>query len=358
MSNTTTITDRRLLAALDYIDQKYIDDVFSIIKEPEADTAVPVKSWRTPFKHSKIYIALAASLLLLAVASPLVNFITYVVSNFTAGAGSGTTDEISEIIDDADTESDYLFGSYLDPIENLEPLTNEILEMVNSCRSLGDVNISELNDGMSSGKKYYGTIEGYVVLWEIGDTDATYSIGLAGYDFYYHSGFDIYLYKDYKSTNIQKAYQDGFISDDFIKTIYLRSNEYMRYFTDRNIIDKIPITEEDLSAINLAWKNEFGEASIYAESLAEVQLGKQETYCYGKFGNNIVFRAKDESVVSDEFFTDYEVAGFTFTIFWPSKEIWVYSNDRIIPLSQAYDEGILTYADMKAIYYRHSYSYY
>lgn len=96
MSNTTTITDRRLLAALDYIDQKYIDDVFSIIKEPEADTAVPVKSWRTPLKHSKLYIALAASLLLLSMASPLVNFITYMVSNFTAGAGSESASEAVE----------------------------------------------------------------------------------------------------------------------------------------------------------------------------------------------------------------------------------------------------------------------
>ncbi len=355
---TEVIRDTRLLDALEYIDDAYIASAARYkMKYAPASADEPKITWRTPLKHSKIYVALAASLLLLAMASPLVSFFTYVVSNFTAGAGSGTAEENSGIIDDTEANSDHIFGSYLDPIKDLEPLTNELLNMVNSCRSLGNVNIGELNEGMSSGIKYYGTIEGYVVLWEVGDTDATHSIGLAGYDFYYHSGFDIYLYKDYKRVTMQQVYEDELITDDFIKTIYLRSNEYMRYFTDRNIVDKIPITAEDLSAINTAWKDKFGETSIYAESLTEVQLGKQDTYCYGKFGNNIVFRSRDESVVTEEFFTYYEIAGFTFTICWPSKEIWVYSNDRIIPLNQAYDEGILSYADMEAIYYRHSYSY-
>jgi hypothetical protein len=64
------------------------------MKYAPASADEPKITWRTPLKHSKIYIALAASLLLLAMASPLVSFFTYVVSNFTAGAGGSSEPEI------------------------------------------------------------------------------------------------------------------------------------------------------------------------------------------------------------------------------------------------------------------------
>ena len=96
MSKEIAITDRRLLAALDYIDQKYIDDVFSILKEPEAAGEPEKMTWRTPFKHWRQFAALAACILLLSIASPLVNYIAEVISNFNAGAGSGTTEATTQ----------------------------------------------------------------------------------------------------------------------------------------------------------------------------------------------------------------------------------------------------------------------
>ena len=105
MSKESTITDRRLLAALDYIDQKYIDDVFSILKEPEVAGEPEKMTWRTPFKHWRQFVALAACILLLSIASPLVSYIAEVIRDFNAGAGSGTTETESELGTTIDAEN-------------------------------------------------------------------------------------------------------------------------------------------------------------------------------------------------------------------------------------------------------------
>ena len=123
MSKESTITDRRLLAALDYIDQKYIDDVFSILKEPEAASEPEKMTWRTPLKHWRQFAALAACILLLSVASPLVNYIAEVIGDFNAGAGSGTTESLSENT----SESDDMFDNTSDTTANtIEQSTDEI----------------------------------------------------------------------------------------------------------------------------------------------------------------------------------------------------------------------------------------
>ncbi len=93
---TEVFRDTRLLDALEYIDDEYIASAARYKMKYTEETHEHKMTWRTPLKHSKIYVALVASLLLLAIASPMVNFITYMVSNFTAGAGSGNTSEAVE----------------------------------------------------------------------------------------------------------------------------------------------------------------------------------------------------------------------------------------------------------------------
>ena len=251
MSNTTTITDRRLLAALDYIDQKYIDDVFNIIKEPEADTPVPVRSWRTPLKHSKIYIALAASLLLLAMASPLVSFFTYVVSNFTAGAGSGT--ESSEMLNtepiettNVIEETNQFFWMYT---PELEPLTQEQVDACNQawrlklCGSLEEY-IASYPEGkeQTAEKNYYetmfistvksrpylGTFNGAIVSAGILDSTEETIINVAGYVIGFASPAGISVYKDGEICSIQTAYEKGWLTEDNIRIISERVKKYYK----------------------------------------------------------------------------------------------------------------------------------
>ena len=61
--------DKCLLEALEYIDEKYIDDVFDVLKEPVYSNGEQMKI--SPFKRWRHYIAAAACLLVLALAMPL-----------------------------------------------------------------------------------------------------------------------------------------------------------------------------------------------------------------------------------------------------------------------------------------------
>ena len=123
MSKESTITDRRLLAALDYIDQKYIDDVFSILKEPEAAGEPEKMTWKTPFKHWRHLAALAACLLLLSMASPLVSYIAQVISNWGAGAGSS-----SELLTEPETTNG-MYDEYILTEEDLAELNEAYFKM-------------------------------------------------------------------------------------------------------------------------------------------------------------------------------------------------------------------------------------
>ncbi len=252
MSKERVITDRRLLAALDYIDQKYIDDVFSIIKEPSADTAEPVRTWRTPFKHWKQIVALAACLILLSAASPLANFISQAVSNFRAGAGSGTT-ESSEILNTESIETTNLieetspfFWMYT---PELESLTQEQVDECNQawrlkvCGTLEDY-IASYPEGkeQKAEKDYYetmfisteksrpylGTFNGAIVSAGILDSMEETIIKVAGYVISFPTSAGISAYKDGEICSIKTAYEKGWLTDDNIRVISERVKKYYK----------------------------------------------------------------------------------------------------------------------------------
>lgn len=88
--------DKRILEALEYIDEKYIDDVFDVLKEPDMTQNVRVKL--SPFRHWKQYLALAACLILLAFATPIFGYVAEFIGSFAAGIG----DHTSGITEDSD----------------------------------------------------------------------------------------------------------------------------------------------------------------------------------------------------------------------------------------------------------------
>ena len=121
--------DTRLLEALEFIDDEYIASAARYRMKYEAQPAEPPKmTWRTPLKHWRQFVALAACILLLSVASPLVSYIAQVISNFNAGAGSGTTEfmesldsELTKSTDEATSSNTNLDTSVVTEIEE-EPL--------------------------------------------------------------------------------------------------------------------------------------------------------------------------------------------------------------------------------------------
>lgn len=100
---------RQILDALDYIDDDLISGVLKKIKPDNAPTEEPVRTWRTPFKHSKLYIVLAACLLLLSLASPVASFITRTISNVTSAAGFFESEFDKELDRFSDMSADEIY---------------------------------------------------------------------------------------------------------------------------------------------------------------------------------------------------------------------------------------------------------
>ena len=211
MSKESTITDRRLLAALDYIDQKYIDDVFSILKEPESAGEPEKMTRKTPLKHWRHLVALAACILLLSIASPLLSYIAQVISNFNAGAGSGTTESL---------EDDQFFK---------QMLTEEEYDEMNAAwkkfHGNENRNIVKSLDEFT----YYYPCQGFVCIYMKKDdlvvftchtpTDIYNEITVAVYLFKLPNSEEIWVYKDQNYYSLTKAYNIGILSTDDIREL-------------------------------------------------------------------------------------------------------------------------------------------
>ena len=352
MSNEKVITDRRLLAALDYIDQKYIDDVFSIIKEPEAAGEPENMTWRTPFKHWKSLAALAACILLLSIASPLVGYIAQVITDWAAAAGSGTTEEINETTIPENTEfpdnTGYIYGDYLKPIKNLELLPVGIFENIKKYSpnyvSLSDIRYTNVSSGQSD--RYLGCFNGYYIFIDTkagggAAFTAPHLINIGGYTFYDYNSFEMYAYKNSKIEQLGKVYRSGLISEDQLKTIYLRNNEYLRYFEPEiKIPDVLPITEDDFINLNEAWAEGFGRGEKLSESIDELRIEHIPggVDCFGKIGSCIFFATKSGDINASNRII---VAGYKFNCVF-NDELWIWYDERIYSIQEAYELKIIS----------------
>lgn len=89
MSEGLGFKDKRFLQTLEYIDDKYIEDVFNILKEPDmAETEYKKPS---PFKYLKQYLAAAACILVLSLLIPVFGYVAEVIGSSSAGTGNITS---------------------------------------------------------------------------------------------------------------------------------------------------------------------------------------------------------------------------------------------------------------------------
>lgn len=89
MNNELGFKDKRLLQALEYIDDKYLDDVFNVLKEPDMSQTEYKKP--SPFKYMKQYLSAAACILVLSLLIPVFGYIAEVIGSSSAGTGSITS---------------------------------------------------------------------------------------------------------------------------------------------------------------------------------------------------------------------------------------------------------------------------
>lgn len=64
--------------------------------------------------------------------------------------------------------------------------------------------------------RYYGTYNGYDILFSEGMTSGFMTISVAGSYFGYHSGFQLYVHKDGVRIPLEEAYEQGLISKEDI----------------------------------------------------------------------------------------------------------------------------------------------
>ena len=101
----TKFKDARLLEALDYLDHEYIDEVLDIVKI-RSRKATPDQGRHTTLLSIKLFVALAAAILLITSAVPI---LSYIIKNYLIFPGSTvTTEESSEYYTETGGDSEYV----------------------------------------------------------------------------------------------------------------------------------------------------------------------------------------------------------------------------------------------------------
>ena len=255
--NEKALNNLKLLDALEYIDDEYIASAARFRMNYEPTPATPPKmTWRTPLKHWRHLAALAACILLLSIASPLVSYIAQVISNFNAGAGSGTSES---------TETEEI--SYLQFSPDLEPISQELVEEIHEKFFAHYSDYSWTLDefyekyGEEADVKFYshyrvirnydvsspylGTIGDYVIFTafmfaQIGPLQDE----IAGYTFETHTY--VYCTETKTMCKIKEAYEQGLLKDRHIKLLAERRQEFID-FAEANKDIPIRITEKEYS---------------------------------------------------------------------------------------------------------------
>ena len=256
--------DTRLLEALEYIDQDLVGEVAVKLRFDDASslTEEPVITWRTPFKHWKSLATLAACILLLSIASPLVGYIAQVIADWGAAAGGGTTEELSDAITD-ENGVPYTYPMFVD---DLEPLTAEEMLEINELwlkrayeRTYHSTYKAYLSSGYSESEahawaekiaareaycldkhsffnelyyydsRYYGKINDCIILVSVGMAAVKTEYNIAGHTISFNASAVIYVVKDEKLIELREAYDLGYLTDDNIGLISERNDAYTLY---------------------------------------------------------------------------------------------------------------------------------
>lgn len=437
MKEIPAFKDARLLEALDYIDRDLIAEVIDDIQAPDMSEK-PEHDKKATRRSIKYALTLAASLVLISAFIPIVTYISQHTDFFPAGIFSGTTADTQENIATAaihDENATYpFFTPELEPIsertislvkgalyaliynndrEALRTLKEndpsyegkENLIWIEACNQADKLALEMSSYLFSANKKdhfigrYYGTINGCVIFaintYLEGENN---TIVINGTEIKNDNSFYLFAYRDSTVEELVTAYNDGWLTDEDIKKIKERHDQFNAYaywedsssyytyakFTDDleklsdDIIDEI---RDNIFAqrfaeyftVSLEKNQEYKDvytkrriremsarsAHLNAESDSEVFIKNERSTMrdyyeyfryYGIFGDNIIWANVGLSVGSS--MTKYIVFGNEF-VFNESSRIYVYNNGRLLDLADAYVEGLLTEADATKLYERY-----
>ena len=246
--------DKRILEALEFIDEKYIEDVFDVLKEPVYSKRDQMKI--SPFKRWRHYLAAAACLLVLALATPMFTLLPEIINSFAAGWGEGTEEVTTEEV------------PYLQFSPELEPISQELVDEINDAFAVyyfgrsndewlrgmieyyGEDNWEKIDKTYRAHYKvirnydcyspYFGTINDYVVFSFIGSGVYGWSnelVIIEGNEFYKET----WLYKDEMLYYIADAYEKRLINEEHLKILSKRYQEFLKYKKENEYSISMPI---------------------------------------------------------------------------------------------------------------------
>ncbi len=245
--------------------------------------------------------------------------------------------------------------TYLSPIKGLEALSPSLVKEINNawtakfgCEYKGDVliDLDYINKHAWS-DKYLGIIDEFVVVLRSEPLAAETKKIIGGYDFFWGSAFSLVLYKSGVLLTLEEAYADGTVNAEFVKTVYLRNNEYSRFFNpDIMIIDKLPLSDAELAKINDDWQKQIGNGEIFIESNDEFSSHGTVFY-FGNYNSCYILMKK---MSNERGWETIDIAGQHILI--DNEDLLVaYKDGTFYSLQEAYENNFLTDSDIKLIAY-------
>ena len=333
--NEKALNNLKLLDALEYIDDEYIASAARFRMNDEPTPATPPKmTWRTPFKHWRQFVALAACILLLSIASPLVSYIAEVISNFNAGAGSGT----EEVISDSESQPLYeLFPDY-SPTSLSEERIEELSKVIPALAS--DDEWTRFQWRVCN---YLGDFNGCFCFYSDGQLQYEETEIIAGYEFTRSTSFTLRVAYNGTIMYMNEAYELGYLTQDEIGMMAA----YHARLREGIVVLEQPETTTPLYILFPGYVPEPLDEEKKKE--IDVLLGEgrkwyYETHDYrdiwylGTFNEHIVFLYFDE-------YKDLQdrvvIAGYPFTLANDAKLV-AYIEGELIDLEVAYEQGLFT----------------
>ena len=233
---------RRMLEALDYIDDDIISNTVKKITPDDYRVAESVMTWRTPLKHWRQYLALAACLLLLSISFPLFNYVAVFISNLTGSAGSESTEAISsELIDTDETDQHFTTESleteqpnlstesvYTEPVFQYVISREEFDEMTEAWKKFRNNDKAYITRTYEEFSYYY-PCQGFVCVYMKKDDILVFCIHssvtlygemtVAGCLFTLPQMEEIWVYKDKEFLSLTQAYNSGLLNENEIKEL-------------------------------------------------------------------------------------------------------------------------------------------
>lgn len=152
--------------------------------------------------------------------------------------------------------------------------------------------------------------------------------------------------------HLQQAYDEGVLSDADILAIARRMNELdgpaVRFDGDNLVhcglsgsVKFYGLTEEQVMGINKAYSEIYYPQETYYDYSIEV------TQNLGTYGGNIAVQIYDGNIEDGGARRDFTVGGVTICEVNDALSLWLYGEGGLVSLTEAYDEGLVSVADME-----------